>query len=309
MNQPFVEKYRPKILKDIIMGDVNKLLLSNILSGSVFPNLLLYGPPGTGKTSAILSMVETYCDKKSYKMTILHLNASDERGIETIRNQIYAFVVSKPLVGNGIKFIILDEVDYMTKNAQQSLKYLLENMVSQMNVCFCLICNYISKIDMGLQDEFIKIRFNNLPQDIIFDKLKYICKQENIVLTDSKIMNIIYLYKSDIRSMINYIQLCNQNKSNTKQYDVLNDSVYVDFIEMIKYKSSDKMEEFIYRIICDFNIEKTDFMKKFFNYLIYQGQILNSELLLNMEKIVHCDGMNDNTVLWKYFFETMKSMI
>lgn len=309
MSQPFVEKYRPKILNDIIMGNVNKQLLTNILSGQMFPNLLLYGPPGTGKTSAILSMVETYCDKKNYKMSILHLNASDDRGIETIRNQIYTFVTSKPLVGNGIKFIILDEVDYMTKNAQQSLKYLLENMVIHVNVCFCLICNYISKIDLGLQDEFIKIRFNNLPKEIIFDKLKYICEQENIPIPDPIIQNIIHMYKSDIRSMINYIQLCNQNKSNTKKYDILNDSIFVELIEIIKTKPSDQIENFIYSMTRNYNIEKTDLIKRFFNYLIFHLKIVNSELLLNMEKIIHCDAMNDNSLLWHYFFDYLKTKL
>jgi hypothetical protein len=80
---------------------------------------------------------------------MIHLNASDERGIDIIRNQINQFVNSKTLFNKGMKFVILDEVDYMTKNAQQALRYLLQNYSS--SVRFCLICNYISKIDEGLQ--------------------------------------------------------------------------------------------------------------------------------------------------------------
>ena len=96
---------------------------------------------------------------------MIHLNASDERGIDIIRNQINQFVHSKTLFNKGMKFVILDEVDYMTKNAQQALRYLLQNYSS--SVRFCLICNYISRIDEGLQNEFIRLRFNQLPEQKI----------------------------------------------------------------------------------------------------------------------------------------------
>ena len=93
---------------------------------------------------------------------IIHLNASDERGIDIIRNQINHFVNAKTLFGVGNKFVVLDEVDYMTKNAQKALKqFSMYNIMN--NIRFCLICNYISKIEKCLQNEFIKLRFNQLP--------------------------------------------------------------------------------------------------------------------------------------------------
>jgi replication factor C subunit 3/5 len=90
---------------------------------------------------------------------MIHLNASDERGIDIIRNQINSFVNSKSLFNNGMKFVILDEVDYMTKNAQMALRYLLQGYNS--NVRFCLICNYISRIDEALQNEFVRFGLIN----------------------------------------------------------------------------------------------------------------------------------------------------
>ena len=163
----FVEKYRPKIFEDIVLDPLNKQILKNIIDTSYFPNLLFYGPPGTGKTTTIINLINAYQDKlnKKNKDLIIHLNASDERGIDIIRNQISCFVNSKPLFHTGMKFVILDEVDYMTKNAQQALRYLLQNYSN--NVRFCLICNYISKIDEGLQNEFIRLRFNQLPKENI----------------------------------------------------------------------------------------------------------------------------------------------
>ena len=80
---------------------------------------------------------------------MIHLNASDDRGIDVISNQINQFVNTKTLFGNGMKFVILDEVDYMTKNAQQALKYLIQQYSK--NISFCLICNYISRIDTSFK--------------------------------------------------------------------------------------------------------------------------------------------------------------
>ena len=91
---------------------------------------------------------------------MIHLNASDERGIDIIRSQINQFVNSKTMFISGMKFVILDEVDYMTKNAQQALKYLIQESYQNNNIRFCLICNYLCKIDEGLQNELIKCKFN-----------------------------------------------------------------------------------------------------------------------------------------------------
>ena len=135
---------------------------------------------------------------------MIHLNSSDERGIDIIRNQINQFVNSNTLFSTGMKFVILDEVDYMTKNAQPALRYLLQNYSN--NVRFCLICNYISRIDEGLQNEFLRLRFNQLPEQEIFSFLSNISKLEKLNLTEKTIYLIQQLYKSDIRSMINFMQ-------------------------------------------------------------------------------------------------------
>ena len=125
---PWVEKYRPSSLNDIVLDEFNREILENIIETDHFPNLLFYGPPGTGKTTTMINLINSYQVKHNQKNKdlMVHLNASDERGIDIIRNQIYQFVNSKPLFNTGTKFIILDEVDYMTKNAQYALKCLLQ---------------------------------------------------------------------------------------------------------------------------------------------------------------------------------------
>ena len=154
-NSPWVEKYRPSKFDNIVLDPTNRKLFEKIIEKEHFPNLLFYGPPGTGKTTTIINLIQQYQKTHSRinKGNVIHLNASDERGIDIIRNQINSFVKSMNLFETGFKFVILDEVDYMTKNAQQALKYLLQTTTT--NVRFCLICNYISKIDESLKNEFI----------------------------------------------------------------------------------------------------------------------------------------------------------
>ena len=205
-NSPWVEKYRPTKFDDIVLEPLNRTLLTNIIETNNFPNLLFYGPPGTGKTTTIINLINAYQEKNGQKRKGLkiHLNASDDRGIDIIRNQIKSFVDTKTLFGKGIKFVILDEVDYMTKNAQQALRYLIQQYIN--DIRFCLICNYISRIDMSLQNEFVRLRFCQLPKKDISYFLLDIVNKENINITQNQLSSIQNYFKSDIRSMINYIQ-------------------------------------------------------------------------------------------------------
>lgn len=205
---PWVEKYRPNVYENIILHKHNKTIFDNILLEGSFPHMLLYGPPGTGKTTTIMNFIKSFLEKHyTYnKELVIHLNASDDRGIDIIRNQINTFVHSKNLFSDGFKFIILDEVDHMTKNAQQALR----SFISFPNVRFCLICNYISSIDKNLRNECISIRFHSLPKESILNLLQYICIKENKTYTKTWLYEIIRTYHSDIRSMINYIQSCNE---------------------------------------------------------------------------------------------------
>ena len=150
-HSPWVEKYRPTEFDEIVLDATNKKILTNVIDKKYFPNLLFYGPPGTGKTTTIINLIKLYQNTYSTKRKdyMIHLNASDDRGIDIIRNQISQFVNTKSLFGDGMKFVILDEVDYMTKNAQQALRSLIQQYST--NIRFCLICNYISRIDTALQ--------------------------------------------------------------------------------------------------------------------------------------------------------------
>ena len=136
--KPWIEKYRPENIENVILDNYNKTIIDNIISKRYFPNLLLYGPPGTGKTTTIINLIKEYCNDS--KNNIIHLNASDDRGIDVIRNKYIIIYIINKYIMKKLKFVILDEVDYMTKSAQNSLKQLIKKYH---NVRFCLICNYI----------------------------------------------------------------------------------------------------------------------------------------------------------------------
>jgi replication factor C subunit 3/5 len=291
-----VEAYRPKKFDDIVLDPLNKKILKNIIETSYFPNLLFYGPPGTGKTTTIINLINAYQAKLNTKNKdlIIHLNASDERGIDIIRNQINFFVNSKPLFHTGMKFVILDEVDYMTKNAQQALRYLLQNYSS--SVRFCLICNYISKIDEGLQNEFIRLRFNQLPKTEIITFLTHISDSENLNMSQKTLSCIQKLYKSDIRSMINFMQ-SNQNtvKDDTECY-IIDSDVWESLIELLsKREKIENINMFVHNISIQYNIDKKNIIKDFLNYIIRNHpQYLCKEFLNFIENLMHSQIQNNN---------------
>lgn len=275
-NIPWTEKYRPTKFDDIVLDPSNKVLFMNMLENKYFPNMLFYGPPGTGKTTTIINLVNEYQRVKKTKSLVIHLNASDERGIDIIRNQIYQFVRTKNLFETGFKFVILDEVDYMTKNAQQALKYLLQTCGN--NVKFFLICNYISKIEYSLQHEFMCIRFNQLPPVKIREFIRDICTKENIAMTDKQIDMIQDIHKSDIRSMINFIQL-NQNTINLHN-NIIDDTVWE------KMLSTNNLKSYIHQISIQYNMDKRQIIRDFYNYIILNYPV-STEMLDTMEIVLH----------------------
>jgi replication factor C subunit 3/5 len=300
---PWVEKHRPKLFDEIVLDSFNKKILKNIIDTSYFPNLLFYGPPGTGKTTTIINLINSYQEKlqefkpeeEKNKCHVIHLNASDERGIDIIRNQISCFVNSKPLFNSITKFVILDEVDYMTKNAQQALRYLLQN--NYKNVRFCLICNYISRIDEGLQNEFIKLRFNQLPEKDIIHFLKNVSDNEKINITNEKLLAIQKLYKSDMRSMINFIQ---SNQLDSKIY-IINNDIWEELFT--KISRGDKLEDlfnYTQNISYNYNIDHKNIIKDFLNYII-RNKPINSSFINFIENIIHFQDCK-NSLYLKYVF-------
>jgi DNA polymerase III delta prime subunit len=299
---PWVEKYRPKSFNDIVLNDINKTICHNIIETGYFPHILLYGPPGTGKTTTINNLISKYQETNGgvNKNQVIQLNASDERGIDIIRNHILQFVNSKCMFSTGMKFVVLDEVDYMTKNAQHALRYLIDTYST--NTRFCLICNYISRIDEGLQTEFLKIRFNNLPKDHIYRFLSHITASENISITDKKIEDIQQIYGSDIRSMINFIQ-CN-HLTDTTDIITIDDTVWIKLTQLLAkiiandQKTYKPVYKYLIEIRRTYDMTFKNIIKDYFTYLIKSKKIqVTPAFLTFVERVVHSSDMNDHILI------------
>jgi len=302
---PWAEKYRPTTFDDIVLDDINHSILKNIIDTNTFPNLLFYGPPGTGKTTTVINLINTYQEKydEVNKGLDIHLNASDERGIDIVRNQISQFVNSQALFSKGLKIVVLDEVDYMTKNAQQALKYLIQE--SSTNVRFCLICNYISKIDESLQNELIHLRFNCLPVDKIIMFLNDININENIGASIETISAIQTLFKSDIRSMINYMQ---SNQHNIDARKILGSDVWECIVKQLvenKKLSNKKFNE----IEKEYRMDTRSIIKNLINYIVSdKPQYMLPGFLTFCEGILHLQDANEEYVK-NYFIEHVGRLI
>ena len=298
---PWVEKYRPTSFSDIVLDNINQQILTNVLTNGYFPNLLFYGPPGTGKTTTIINLVNAYqskyatCDGPGLG-TIIHLNASDERGIDVIRNQLNSFVNTKSLFcgTNRLKFIILDEADYMTKNAQIALRYLLNSYTKNVacKVKFCLICNYVSKIDDSLQSEFVRMRFNQLPESDIVRFLTQISNSENLNLSQETIKHIQCRFGSDIRSMINFMQ---SNQHAIHQFKILQNDTWNSLI------SESSAVNIVKRFRCisrEYGIDPRNLIKQFLNHVIrVHADLVTASLLNNVEYVMHNQDCKSDYVL------------
>jgi len=302
-----MEFYRPKQFEDIVLEPLNRKIFQNIIETSCFPNLLFYGPPGTGKTTTAINLIYAYQEKiygTKKSDLIIHLNASDDRGIDIIRNQIYAFVTSQQIVQKGIKFVILDEADYMTKTAQQALKHVMQNNVT---VRYCLMCNYISKIDDGLQDEFIRMRFNKLPAEDIRQFLSSICVKENIRLSLEHIENIQQLFHSDIRSMLNYIQ--SNRVQLEKEMHVIRRETWDVLLQLILQKKSiSVLQTYIKNTSKKYEMDKKTILIHFISFLILHYPIYVTPSFLSFaEKIAHSQIKEEHLV--NYFLSKLTQLL
>jgi replication factor C subunit 3/5 len=289
MSRPWVEKYRPDKFGDILMTAQNRHIFTKMLERNHIPNMLLYGPPGTGKTTTVLNLIAEYQRRNGQqnKGLVLQLNASDDRGIDTIRTQINSFVGTKTFWG-GTKFVIFDEVDYMTKPAQHALSYIMGS-----NVCMCLICNYISKIDSLLQDQFIKIKFNHLPDEAVVGLLKGIASAERLTLSDAQVLSIKHFFGSDVRSMINYLQT---NQSEVKC--VLTTAVWDAFYERVKEKENinnlkSTLDEYCREYCMDSMTLINDFM-----YYVLTTKDVPVEVITEMQLAFHNDADPDHLIIY-----------
>ncbi|CAG9772744.1 unnamed protein product [Ceutorhynchus assimilis] len=203
-NLPWIEKYRPQTFEEIV-GNEDTITRLGIFSkqGNV-PNVIIAGPPGVGKTTTILCLAKIMLGS-AFKEAVLELNASNDRGIDVVRNKVKMFAQQKVTLPPGKhKIIILDEVDSMTEGAQQALRRTME--IYSNTTRFALACNYSEKVIEPIQSRCAILRYSRLTDAQVLARTIQICQKENVKYSEDGLEAIVFTAQGDMRQALNNLQ-------------------------------------------------------------------------------------------------------
>ena len=245
-NSLLVEKFRPNKLENYVGNENIKKSISKYLDQNDIQNLIFYGPAGTGKTTLAKLIVKNLdCDH-------LYINASDERGIETIRDKVQGFASVASF--KPIKVVILDEADFLTIQAQASLRNIIETF--SRTTRFIMTCNFVERIIDPLQSRCQVLKIVPPTKKDVAKHLHWICNEESITHELNDLVPLVNQYYPDLRKCINTIQLSTQDNTLKLDQSVLVSSNYIDkVITELKGKADFKT---IRQIIADANVDDFD---------------------------------------------------
>lgn len=266
MSLPLTEKYRPQNLNDVIGNSVVISAIEALLSKKELPHMLFYGPPGTGKTTTIRAISRSLY--KTPHLHVLELNASDDRGIQVVRENIKSF--ASTAVSSQIKLIILDEADSMSRDAQNALRRTIEDFST--NVRFCFIANYASKIIPAIHSRCCRFRFGPV-RDNIEKLVVKICKEERIKIDEGGVLALLESSNGDIRKLINDIEGLGSSFSTITRENVFNfngsieemhyEKLFTDLCTM----AFDELVEEMDRLINECSLDCGSILKKVGEYV------------------------------------------
>src|SRR3989344_4415292 len=218
MNNLFIEKYRPSKFEDIVGQEIIVERVKAMTEQENIPHMLFSGPPGTGKTTMALIVAKTLF-KDNWKENFLETNASSDRGIDVIREQVKNFAKTRPIGNNLPKIIFLDEADALTRDAQNALRRTMEQYSE--NARFILSANYSSKIIDPIQSRCTAFRFKLLNNNDIKKIINKIVKNEKLKM-DDKTIDILYnVSEGDVRRAENILQTCSSISNNITEKLIL----------------------------------------------------------------------------------------
>lgn len=199
----WTEKYRPRSLDHIVDQEEIVNRLKSFVKARNVPHCIFAGPPGTGKTTAALCLAHDLYGE-GYREHIMELNASDERGINVVRETVKTFARTRSIGEVTFKTLILDEADNMTSDAQQALRRTMERYTETAR--FILIANYSGKIIEPIQSRCAPFRFTYLPREAIIERIKVISQKESLKVLDDGVEAILEIGGGDLRRTTNILQ-------------------------------------------------------------------------------------------------------
>lgn len=308
--QPWIEKYRPKSMNDISSQEEAVKVLKKTIESHNLPHLLFYGPPGTGKTSTILALARELYGPEMFKTRVLELNASDERGIQIVREKVKNF--ARIAVGNPTssypcppyKIVILDEADSMTNEAQSALRRTMETYSKVTR--FCLICNYVSRIIEPLASRCAKFRFKPLGSNATVERLKMICDEERVQCTPEAITRVVEATEGDLRKAIMFLQsahrLYKDDMIPATAIDDIAGTVPNNVIDQLFQTwfegSYDKTATLVEEVVCSGH-SGTQLLSQLHDRFVYDGTLTSRQkadialLFGNTDKAL-CDGADEH---------------
>jgi len=274
-NTLWVEKYRPDVLENYVGNENLKETISKYIEQNDIQNLIFYGPAGTGKTTLAKLLI------KNIECDFIYINASDERGIETIRDKVSGFASTmsfKPL-----KVVILDEADFLTIQAQASLRNVIETFSKSTR--FILTCNYIERIIDPLQSRCQTLKI--IPPSKA-DIARHLCKvlsQENVNYDTDSVVNIVKKQYPDVRKMLNICQMSSKKGELVVDSQTLVSSNYID--QIIELLPNNKSFKQIRQIIADSNVDDFEALYKALYERIDEYTTRDAEAIIIIEEYLY----------------------